>query len=537
MSSRTRFPNGIVAVGAILAVLGLLQAVYFIALEWDAAIHSAQIGSTFSGAKFILYVHALLSMALVVIGIGLMARLQWAWTASLALLFCGALTSGFEITSPTAKALQKATSSPELFVAEVGIIIWLVLTVVLIRMRPRLAEPASKTGQVEKVDARAMAALEATKKLSSRKTEDWGEGDDEELLESLVWMTQVRQKDISGRTDEQTKARKEEMDKRIERLPMVIDASPMAIAVGNKLGKVTLWNAAAQRLLGFTQLEMLGEPLPLGDLADGVDPSDLLARVASDGSVMGIGSRQTTKAGTVVPVSMSISVLPDIAGGVGGFMLVMGDLSNKAEQGQGSEMSEVELAGLTDEEWATSAHGQHARRVTLVAELVARELGFSEQDASKIGRASMPHDIGKVGVSGEVWNKTGRLTDEEFDKVKTHTKIGGDMLSSTQSPLLKMAADIAYSHHERWDGYGYLGLRGDEIPIGARIVAVADAFDALTHDRPYRAARTVEHAAAEIRRESGNQFDPRVVDAFLKLLESGRLDIVTADAPTAGGVA
>ena len=529
MPSRTRFPDQISTVGGLIAAMGAVQAVYFFVVKWSLDnLEADKFKGDLPQTRLALNVYILLGVLLVVAGIGLMGKRRWAWWASAVLLPLTVITADFEMASGSSRDIGMATPFPEPLATTAAFVLGIALTVVLVRMRPRSPEPPKRISDVEHVDPRAMAAMEATRKLSSRKPEDWGADDDnEELLESLAWMAQLRQKDISkDETQEQ-----QEVEERIGRLPAVIDASPMAIAICDKTGLITLWNTAAQRLLGFSQMEMLGKPLPLGALEDGMDPGDLLELVANDGSLMGISSSQTTKTGSTTAVSMSISALPDITGGTGGFMLVMADRSSKDGSTDDSDRGVAATSGLTDEEWANSAHGQHARRVTIIAELVALELGFSEQDAAKIGRASMPHDIGKVGVSGEIWSKKGRLTDEEFDSVKTHTKVGGDMLASTQSPLLKMAADIAYAHHERWDGHGYLRLRGDEIPIGARIVAVADAFDAITHDRPYRAARTVGYAAAELKKESGNQFDPSVVDAFLKLLEMGRLESVTSEAP------
>jgi putative two-component system response regulator len=114
--------------------------------------------------------------------------------------------------------------------------------------------------------------------------------------------------------------------------------------------------------------------------------------------------------------------------------------------------------------------------------------------------------------------KPGKLTDEEFDTMKQHTVIGAKMLSGSISPWLQMAEEIALSHHERWDGRGYpSGAAGEAIALTGRIVAVADVFDALTHERPYKKAWTVDEALIEIKNQSGSQFDPRVVEAFLQV--------------------
>lgn len=166
-------------------------------------------------------------------------------------------------------------------------------------------------------------------------------------------------------------------------------------------------------------------------------------------------------------------------------------------------------------EYAGEGPGQHAEGVQFMSMMLARMLGFPEDQAQLIGKASLLHDVGKVGVPEQIWGKPGKLTDDEYTQVKEHTAVGGDLLKDGRSPLLWLAEEIARYHHERWDGTGYHGLAGEQIPIAARIVAVADAYDALTNDRPYRPALNSQAAIDEIKRERDHQFDPRVVDAFL----------------------
>ena len=132
------------------------------------------------------------------------------------------------------------------------------------------------------------------------------------------------------------------------------------------------------------------------------------------------------------------------------------------------------------------------------------------------------HDVGKIGIPDRVLLKPGRLTPEEFDVMRTHTTIGAQILGRGQSELMRMAEEIALNHHERWDGTGYpRGLQGEAIPLVARLVAVANVFDALTHDRPYRRAWPLEEVRAEIARQSGRHFDPRIAQAFLGLASAG----------------
>jgi putative two-component system response regulator len=161
---------------------------------------------------------------------------------------------------------------------------------------------------------------------------------------------------------------------------------------------------------------------------------------------------------------------------------------------------------------------KHTERVARTAELLANELGLDGDMTWTINRAAPLHDVGKIGIPDAILLKPGQLTVEEFEVIKTHTVIGGRILCESRFPVVKMAMEIAFTHHERWDGSGYpSGLVGEQIPIAGRIVAVADAFDAMTHARPYKGALEIAHAVAEIERCRGSQFDPRVVDAFMKL--------------------
>ncbi len=161
--------------------------------------------------------------------------------------------------------------------------------------------------------------------------------------------------------------------------------------------------------------------------------------------------------------------------------------------------------------------GLHTRRVGATAGMIAERLGLPALQVKLIRRAAPLHDVGKIGISDTILLKPGKLTDEEFTTIKKHTHIGAGILSGSSSPLLQLAEEIALHHHERWDGRGYLGLEGEEIPLSGRIVTVADVFDALTHERPYKKAWPVDEAVAEIAAQGGQQFDARVVQAFLEL--------------------
>ncbi len=156
----------------------------------------------------------------------------------------------------------------------------------------------------------------------------------------------------------------------------------------------------------------------------------------------------------------------------------------------------------------------HLRRVQVFCQATGRALGLPPAEMRALGAASLLHDIGKIAVPEHILTKPGRLTPEEFEKMKVHPSVGAEILAAVPFPF--PLAPIVRHHHERWDGKGYPdGLAGDAIPIGARVLTVADCFDALTSDRPYRKALPAEEALEFLRRESGHMFDPSVVRAFL----------------------
>jgi putative two-component system response regulator len=159
---------------------------------------------------------------------------------------------------------------------------------------------------------------------------------------------------------------------------------------------------------------------------------------------------------------------------------------------------------------------QHANRVGTMASLLSRSAGVSDDRAGLIGRAAPLHDLGKVGVPDAVLLKPGKLSPEEFDLVRTHTTIGARIIGETTSEVLGLARIIAETHHERWNGEGYpAGLKAENIPLAGRVVAVCDVFDALTHERPYKRAWTVDEAVTELVTERGRFFDPALVDLFI----------------------
>jgi response regulator RpfG family c-di-GMP phosphodiesterase len=181
------------------------------------------------------------------------------------------------------------------------------------------------------------------------------------------------------------------------------------------------------------------------------------------------------------------------------------------------------LSQVRDEET-----GSHMHRMAAISQLIARELGFDGEFCDRILLAAPMHDIGKVGIPDRILLKPGKLNADEWEVMKSHASIGYEVLKDSDSPILKMGAEIAHTHHEKFNGGGYpKGIKGEGIALEGRIVAVADVFDALVNKRHYKPAWEFGDAFALLRRESGQHFDPACVDALLKRID-GVMDIQQA---------
>lgn len=177
--------------------------------------------------------------------------------------------------------------------------------------------------------------------------------------------------------------------------------------------------------------------------------------------------------------------------------------------------AEMLLASLFE---AGSTVSAHCSKVSVICEAIARKMNLSRMEISEIKTAGILHDIGKKHISEEVLNKPGKLTEDEWMQIKQHSEFGSIMLKTICG--FSRIADFIMEHHEKWDGKGYpKGLRGEEISLQARIIAVADAFDAMTSDRPYKKAVGRDEAAAEIQANAGTHFDPSVVEAFMEVFK------------------
>ena len=199
---------------------------------------------------------------------------------------------------------------------------------------------------------------------------------------------------------------------------------------------------------------------------------------------------------------------------------IVAERTREAERAKIETLERLALAA----ELRDDTTGQHTVRVGRLSAFVAQGLGLPPDTVRLMRHAAPLHDIGKIATPDTILLKAGRLTRHEWRIMKRHTTDGARLLSNSVAGAIQMAQTIALSHHERWDGTGYLGMKGSEIPLAGRLVAVTDVFDALTHRRPYKEAWTQEDAVEELRAQRGRQFDPEIVDVFLEL--HGSIDLL-----------
>jgi CHASE2 domain-containing sensor protein len=288
---------------------------------------------------------------------------------------------------------------------------------------------------------------------------------------------------------------------------------------------------SAPRWLDLLAILMLGCAIPLAAARFSVLTAMILFPVV--GVVFAGASQLVFNGGLVLTVTP-----PLLALGVGALCTVvashLGESRERRRIAQMNELLDAEVRKRTRELFETQLEiverlgqavesrdgetGAHIDRMSALCHRLALAAGIEDEAADEIRRASVMHDVGKIGVPDSILHKPGRLDDEERAIMQTHANVGGDILSGSHVPLIQTAEVIARTHHERWDGGGYpSGLAGDAIPLPGRIAALCDVFDALTSERPYKRAWPVGEALAEIANQRGRHFDPRLTDLFLAL--------------------
>jgi putative two-component system response regulator len=334
-------------------------------------------------------------------------------------------------------------------------------------------------------------------------------------------------------SDEHLQASGEQLQASDELYRSVVEALNDGVVLQDATGRIVAVNESAERILRRDKRELIGHMSLLGGSPDG----SIVRVIHEDGTQFreaekpALVSLQTgePQEGVVMGVEradgstnwLSINSRPlrhphdEQPYAVVSSLTNITSFKSTLEELTAARLEELERLALAAEYRDDDTH-RHTERVAILAERLAAELSLDVETVSTIRHAAPLHDVGKIGIPDRILLKPGRLTAREFEEMKTHTTIGARILGDGRSPILRFGREIALTHHERWDGDGYpAGLRGEEIPVAGRIVAVADVFDAITHARPYKEALPVSYAVAEITRASGTQFDPAVVDAFL----------------------
>jgi PAS domain S-box-containing protein len=318
------------------------------------------------------------------------------------------------------------------------------------------------------------------------------------------------------------------------------DGSLDLLATTDLSGRFTRVNPAWERTLGYS-----AETLCAGGHMNLVHPDDREATIAeiealveSSHEIVGFRNRYRASDGSYrwlewsASVSRSESVIHAVARDVTAQHEAEDQLANNARSletmvaERTAELDEARAETLRRlaiaAEYRDDETYRHTERVGAVAARIGLGLGLPAAQIRLLRQAAPLHDVGKLAIPDGILLKPGKLTAKEREVMQTHAALGSRLLSGSNSPVLQMAAVIAATHHERWDGQGYPnGLSGETIPLVGRVVAVADVFDALIHDRPYKSAWPLDRAIAEIERASGSQFDPRVVATFLTLHHEG----------------
>lgn len=326
-------------------------------------------------------------------------------------------------------------------------------------------------------------------------------------------------------------ARRRRAAVRETRLADLVDASSEAIASMDRDGLILTWNRAAEEYFGYTADEILGQTVAILSPPDRAEEQrQLIQTVVRDGRSTRLDTQWVHKNGQRLDVSVTASRLMT-DGELTGFCAVFHDIGERVRAHESlSRQLSVRTRELDDArleafnkltlaaEYRDDETRDHTRRVGEMSAALATHSGIDPGMVEIIRQVAPLHDLGKIGISDLILLKPGKLTDSEYALMKNHARIGAEILAGSNSPLFLIAAEIAGLHHERWDGSGYPDrLAGHEIPVAARIVGLVDVFDALTHERPYKAAWSIEDALTEIAHCSGTHFDPELVSAFLQL--------------------
>lgn len=351
------------------------------------------------------------------------------------------------------------------------------------------------------------------------------EADVSEILIEERYLTVACLRDVSGRVEAARRDRQhaERLRQEAQRDHAAFDQAPVGSIVASRDGQIERVNHAMCAMTGYSAEELIGTHLlELVQPADGGKNERMSESVLTGATdTARFEKRYALRDGTVLEARVVVTAIHDADGNVAQLFAQVEDITQARQTARELKQAQIEVLDrlAAAAEFRDDDTGQHTRRVGQLSVAIARAIDLPSTQVELIRLAAPLHDLGKIAVPDAILGKRGRLTEDEFKQMKAHTTIGATLLTGGDNPLLKMAEQIALTHHERWDGGGYpAGLLGRAIPIAGRIVAVADVFDALTHTRPYKAAWSTEDAITEMTSLAGKQFDPEILTAFLNIL-------------------
>ncbi len=310
-----------------------------------------------------------------------------------------------------------------------------------------------------------------------------------------------------------------------ERDHVAFDEAPIGSVITGRDGCIQRVNRTMCAMAGRSPQELVGRTyLELLHPDDrGVSSTAIAGLLAGANGPHRAERRMVHSSGRILEARVAVSAIHDADGRVEQLFAQVEDRTeiNRRTRESLTAQSEILARLAAAGEFRDDDTGQHTRRVGALSAAIGARLGLPAVEVELLRAASPLHDIGKIAIPDAVLGKAGPLTHDEFELMKGHTTVGGQMLAGSSFAVLEKAAEIALTHHERWDGTGYpAGLAGEEIPMSGRVVAVADVFDALTHARPYKRAWSSAAALEEMAGQCGRHFDPSVLQAFLELQTS-----------------
>lgn len=309
----------------------------------------------------------------------------------------------------------------------------------------------------------------------------------------------------------------------LEQYKIAVDSSSLVSKTDTR-GVITYVNRPFCEVSGYREEELLGKSHNIVRSPD--VPSSLFKElwdtIKSKKIWRGVIENRA-KDGRSYFVDSTIVPIIGLEGKIVEYISIRTDITSEVKMREDVLTTQKEILHTFGElgEWRSQETGEHVNRVSLFSGVLARAYGCTEEEIDLLVMASPMHDIGKVIIPDRILLKEGRLTDEEFAQMKEHTTYGWKIFCHSEQKLLKTAAIIAYEHHKKWDGSGYpRGLKGEDIHIFGRITAICDVFDALSHDRVYKKAWSVEETLAYIKNESAKAFEPKLVELFLENIDT-----------------